>query len=162
MNAPAAALAPDKPYLSATPEADGLVRYQLYIDGRFVDPATREWFDSEDPVAGDAWARVPRGGAEDADRAARAAHRAFTSGAWPAMSPSRRGALLRKLGDLIADNAEWLARIEMKDNGKLFAELLMQMRYMSSYYYYYGGLADKMEGSVIPSDKPGVFNYTKY
>ena len=50
----------------------------------------------------------------------------------------------------------------MKDNGKLFAELIMQMRYMSNYYYYYGGLADKMEGSVIPSDKPGVFNYTKY
>jgi len=162
MDAQAAELAPDKPYLSATPKADGLVRYQLYIDGRFVDPATRAWMDSEDPVAGESWARVPRGGAEDADRAVIAAHRAFTSGAWPAMSASRRGALLRKLGDLIADNAEWLARIEMKDNGKLFAELLMQMRYMSNYYYYYGGLADKMEGSVIPSDKPGVFNYTKY
>jgi len=162
MDASAVALAPDTPYLAATPRAGGLVRYQHYIDGRFADPATGEWIDSEDPVAGEAWALIPRGGAEDADRAVDAAHRAFASGPWPAMSASRRGALLRKLGDLIGENAEWLARIEMKDNGKLLAELLMQMRYMSSYYYYYGGLADKMEGSVIPSDKPGVFNYTKY
>jgi len=162
MDASAVALAPDTPYLAATPRAGGLARYQHYIDGRFADPATGEWIDSEDPVAGEAWALIPRGGAEDADRAVDAAHRAFASGPWPAMSASRRGALLRKLGDLIGENAEWLARIEMKDNGKLLAELLMQMRYMSSYYYYYGGLADKMEGSVIPSDKPGVFNYTKY
>jgi aldehyde dehydrogenase (NAD+) len=162
MNEQSLVLAPDKPYLAATPHAEGLARYGLYIDGRFVDPSTSQWIDSEDPVAGETWARIPRGGAQDADRAVAAAHRAFTSGPWPAMSASRRGALLRKLGDLIADNTEWLARIEMKDNGKLLAELLMQMRYMSSYYYYYGGLADKMEGSVIPSDKPGVFNYTKY
>ena len=162
MNPPDVALAPDKPYLAATPRTDGLTRYQLYVDGKFVDPAKGEWIDTEDPVAGETWARVPLGGADDADRAVQAAHRAFTGGAWPAMSASRRGALLRKLGDLIADNAEWLARIEMKDNGKLYAELLMQMRYMSNYYYYYSGLADKMEGSVIPSDKPGVFNYTKY
>jgi len=162
MDASAVALAPDTPYLAATPRAGGLARYQHYIDGRFADPATGAWIESEDPVAGESWALIPRGGAEDADRAVGAAYRAFASGPWPAMSASRRGALLRKLGDLIGENAEWLARIEMKDNGKLLAELLMQMRYMSSYYYYYGGLADKMEGSVIPSDKPGVFNYTKY
>ena len=81
---------------------DGLARYRLYIDGAFVDPAGGEWIDTEDPVAGEVWARIPRGRAEDADRAVIAAHRAFTSGAWPAMSASRRGALLRKLGDLIA------------------------------------------------------------
>ena len=155
-------LAPDTPGLPATPTADGLARYGLYIDGAFTDPQSGQWIDSEDPVEGRAWARIPRGNGADADRAVAAAHRAFTSGPWPALSASRRGALLRKLGDLIAENAAWLARIEMKDNGKLLAELLMQMRYMSSYYYYYGGLADKMEGSVIPSDKPGVFNYTKY
>ena len=143
-------------------DADGRYRYRMYVGGTFVDQREPRWIDSHDPVSGDVWARIPRGGAADADRAVEAAHRAFTSGPWPALSPSRRGALLRKLGDLIAENADWLARVEMKDNGKLFAELTMQMRYMSNYYYYYGGLADKMEGAVIPSDKPGVFNYTKY
>ena len=128
-------LSPDREYLRATPvAADGLVRYRLYIDGQFADPAEGVWFDTEDPVEGEPWARIPRATAADADRAVTAAHRAFTSGAWPAMSATRRGALLRKLGDLIADNAEWLARIEMKDNGKLYAELIMQMRYMSNYY----------------------------
>ena len=147
---------------STAKDPDGRYRYRMYISGAFVDPVTPSWIDSHDPVTGEVWARIPRGGAADADRAVEAAHRAFTTGAWPALSPSRRGALLRKLGDLITDNADWLARVEMKDNGKLFAELTMQMRYMANYYYYYGGLADKMEGAVIPSDKPGVFNYTKY
>jgi aldehyde dehydrogenase (NAD+) len=149
--------------IAPTPRAaDGRYAYRLYVDGAFEDPAAGEFLDTIDPVSGEAWARVPRGRAADADRAVAAAHRAFTAGAWPALSPSQRGALLRKLGDLIAEHAEWLARVEMKDNGKLYAELIMQMRYMSNYYYYYGGLADKMEGAVIPSDKPGVFNYTKY
>jgi len=154
---------PASPAVASTArDADGRYRYRMYVGGAFVDQREPSWIDSHDPVSGDAWARIPRGGAADADRAVEAAHRAFTSGPWPALSPSRRGALLRKLGDLITENADWLARVEMKDNGKLFAELTMQMRYMSNYYYYYGGLADKMEGTVIPSDKPGVFNYTKY
>ena len=160
-----AAFSVDSPNARIAPtlrDADGRYRYRMYIDGAFVDAVGGEWFDTSDPVAGEDWARIPRGRAADADRAVQAAHRAFTGGAWPALSPSQRGALLRKLGDLIAENAEWLARVEMKDNGKLLAELNMQMRYMANYYYYYGGLADKMEGAVIPTDKPGVFNYTKY
>ena len=156
-------LDPDSAYLVPTPrDADGCYRYGLYIDAAFVAPAQGGTIDTEDPVSGEVWARIPRGTSADVELAVAAAHRAFTQGAWPSLSASRRGALLRKLGDLIAENAEWLARIEMKDNGKLYAELIMQMRYMSNYYYYYGGLADKMEGSVIPSDKPGVFNFTKY
>ncbi len=142
-------------------DPDQLYRYQLYIDGAFVDPASGAWLDTSDPVSGEVWAKVPRGNAEDVERAVSAADRAFSSGEWPAMSASRRGALMRKLGDLIAENAEWLAAVEMKDNGKLMAELIMQMRYMANYYYYYGGMADKVEGTVIPTDKPGVFNYTK-
>ncbi len=142
-------------------DPDQRYRYQLYVDGAFVDPRAGRWLETSDPVSGEDWAWVPRGDAEDVDRAVRAAHRAFTQGEWPSLSASLRGALMRKLGDLIAENADWLARVEMKDNGKLFAELTMQMRYMANYYYYYGGLADKIEGTVIPTDKPGVFNYTK-
>lgn len=148
--------------LAATPrDADGRYRYRLYVDGRYVDPAGGRWMDTEDPVAGSVWARVPRATSADADAAVEAARRALVAGAWRTLNASQRGALLRRLGDLIAANAEWLARVEMKDNGKLYAELVMQMRYMANYYYYYGGLADKVEGTVIPSDKPGVFNYTK-
>lgn len=157
-----ARLDPADAALARTPRVNGRRRYGLYIDGAFVDPAGGEWIPTEDPVAGAVWAEIPRGGIVDAERAVAAAHRAFTSGPWPALSASGRGALLRKLGDLIIAHGEWLAHVEMKDNGKLLAELRMQMKYMANYYYYYGGLADKMEGTVIPSDKPGVFNFTKY
>ncbi|MGE0847219.1 MAG: aldehyde dehydrogenase [Flavobacteriaceae bacterium] len=162
MTAPVPSIAPITAYIEETPrDADGRYRYRNYIGGAFVDPVTKEWLETTDPVMGDVWALIPRSSGEDAERAVNAAHAAFDEGAWPALSASARGALMRKLGDLITENAEWLARIEMRDNGKLMAELAMQMRYMANYYYYYGGLADKVEGTVIPTDKPGVFNYTK-
>ncbi|MCC7041424.1 MAG: aldehyde dehydrogenase [Burkholderiales bacterium] len=157
-----AKLDPADASLARTPRVNGLARYGLFIDGAFVDPIGGQWIASEDPVAGKVWAEIPRGTAADAERAVAAAAAAFARGPWPAMSASQRGALLRRLGDLIIEHGEWLAHVEMKDNGKLLAELRMQMKYMANYYYYYGGLADKMEGTVIPSDKPGVFNYTKY
>jgi aldehyde dehydrogenase (NAD+) len=137
-------------------------RYQHFIDGAFVDPAKGEWFETVDPYRGEAWAEVARGTASDADRAAAAADRAFNQGDWPAMTASARGALLRRLGDLAARDAERLAEIEVRDNGKLYAEMVAQTRYLPQWYYYYGGLADKLEGSVIPIDKPEVFNFTTY
>ena len=136
--------------------------YQMFIDGRWVDAASGETFDTENPFTGQPWATIPRGTAEDADRAVRAAHRAFTSGEWPKLTPSRRGALLRRLGDLIAERSAALAEVEVRDNGKLYAEMSMQTAYMPQWYYYFGGLADKVEGAVIPTDKAETFNYTRY
>ncbi|MCY1295491.1 Betaine aldehyde dehydrogenase [compost metagenome] len=69
--------------------------------------------------------------------------------------------MLRRLGDLIARDAEKLAAIEVRDNGKLYAEMLGQLRYLPEWFYYFGGLADKIEGGVLPSDKPEIFSYTK-
>jgi len=137
-----------------------LTRYQLYIDGQWVDSASGRQFESHNPYTGKPWALIPRGNAEDVDRAVRAARQAFTTGEWPKLTPSKRGALLRKLGDLIADQSKYLAEIEVRDNGKLLAEMSAQTAYMAQWYYYYGGLADKIEGAVIPSDKPDTFNYT--
>ena len=139
-----------------------LTTYKMLIGGEWTDPAGGEWFESLNPYTGQAWARIPRGTAEDAERAVEAAHRAFSTGEWPALNPSRRGALLRRLGDLVAEHAEHLAAIEVRDNGKLIAEMAAQLRYVPQWYYYYGGLADKIEGAVIPTDKPQVFNYTRH
>jgi aldehyde dehydrogenase (NAD+) len=77
------------------------------------------------------------------------------------MHASQRGQLLRKLGDLIARDAEALAAIEVQDNGKLISEMAGQLKYTPQWYYYYGGLADKIEGAVIPTDKD-AFNYTRH
>ncbi|HKJ00360.1 MAG TPA: aldehyde dehydrogenase [bacterium] len=136
--------------------------YRAYINGEWVEAASRETFESFNPYTAKPWALVPRCGAEDVERAVQAAHAAFSGGEWPKLTATQRGALMRRLGDLIAENAEHLAQTEVRDNGKLYAEMLGQLRYVPQWYYYYGGLADKIEGSVIPSDKPGNFNYTMW
>ncbi|MCP6379996.1 aldehyde dehydrogenase family protein, partial [Klebsiella pneumoniae] len=67
-----------------------------------------------------------------------------------------------KLGDLVAQNAQQLAEIEVRDNGKLIAEMAAQLNYTPQWYYYFSGLADKVQGAVIPLDKKGYFNFTRY
>jgi hypothetical protein len=92
------------------------------------DVRRRAWVDAAQrrlkakSVPGKPWALIPRAGAADADRAVRAAHKAFTGGDWPKMTASQRGALLRQLGDLIVDKAKHLAEIEVRDS-KLISEM---------------------------------------
>jgi aldehyde dehydrogenase (NAD+) len=141
---------------------DNLQKYQMYINGQDVEPASGEYFESFNPYTGKPWALMPRGSAADVERAVDAAHSAFTSGAWPQLSATARGQLLRKVGDLLIEHGERLAQIEVRDNGKLIAEMGGQLRYLPQWYYYFGGLADKIEGAVIPIDKPDMFNYTRH
>lgn len=134
--------------------------YQTYIDGAWCDAASGDLFETSDPYSGEVWARIPRCGEADVERAANAAARALEDGPWPRMTATERGRLMRRIAQLIADNAEHLADIEVRDNGKLISEMLAQMNYLPEWYYYYGGLADKIQGAVIPADKPDTFNYT--
>lgn len=136
--------------------------YQMYIDGAWSDAAGGETFESNNPYTGEPWAIIPRGRKADAERAVNAAKRAFRSDDWARMTPTNRGHLLRKLGDLIAENAEALARTEVRDNGKLFNEMFYQLKYVPEWFYYYAGLADKIEGGVIPIDKPEMLSFTRY
>ena len=134
----------------------------MYVDGRWVEPLSGDFFETDNPFAGRPWALIPRGTAEDADLAVRAAHRAFTGGAWPRTTASARGALLRRLADLVAERSAQLAETEVRDNGKLYAEMSGQTAYMAGWFHYFAGLADKIEGAVLPLDKPGYVNYTRY
>ena len=137
-------------------------KFKMYIDGEFVEAASGKYFDSYYPFTGKIWSQVAEGGPEDVDRAVKAAHRAFTSGDWAEMTASQRGMLVHRLGDLIARDAKKLAEMEVQDNGKLIAEMQGQVNYVPQWYYYFGGLADKIEGSVIPLDKKGYFNFTRH
>lgn len=136
--------------------------FQHYIDGKFVDPSGGEWFETINPFTARPWAKIARGNAVDVDMAVKAAHRASTQDPWASSTASERGALLHRIGDLVAREAERLAATEVRDNGKLMAEMLAQLRYIPNWYYYYGGLADKVQGAVIPLDKRGYLNYTRY
>jgi len=142
--------------------ADTLPRYRMFIGGEWLEATSGEYFPSDNPYTGNPWALIPRGNAADAARAVEAAHRAFTSGEWPELNATKRGALLRKLGDLITEHSKALAETEVRDNGKLYAEMSAQTAYMAQWYYYFGGLADKIEGAVIPIDKPDTFNFTRH
>jgi aldehyde dehydrogenase (NAD+) len=135
-------------------------RYRLFIGGEWVDAASGRTFQTLDPFAGEPWAEVPDAGPEDVDRAVTAAREAL-AGPWGALTGKDRARLLRRLADLLARDAETLARIETRDNGKLLREMLVQCRALPDYYEYFAGAADKIEGEVIPTDKPGFLVYTR-
>lgn len=139
---------------------DAQQQYRLFIGGQSVDPCSRRWFDSEDPFTGRAWASIPHCDSQDVDRAVDAASEAFRDGPWSRMSAAERGRLLVRVGQLAAERAELLAQIETRDTGKRLVESLPQMRALADWFFYYGGLADKVEGRVVPSDPARSFNYT--
>src|SRR5690606_1639068 len=95
--------------------------YGHWIDGGFVDPAGGDWFDSHNPYTGEVWARIARGDEQDVDRAVEAATRAQVE--WAARTPTDRGKVLVQLAELIEENSEALAEVEVRDNGKLYAEM---------------------------------------
>lgn len=138
-----------------------MLRYQLFINNQWVDPHSDRWFDSLDPFSGEPWAQIPQGDKTDVDRAVEAAAAAF-EGPWSKFSPTERGAVLHKFGTLIERDAQRLADVESKDNGKVMSEVFGQVKYAAKYFYYYAGLADKIHGSVVPMDKPKVFNMIRY
>lgn len=136
-----------------------ILKFGNWINGQFTDPNSGEWFDTVDPYAGETWAEIARGNAADVDRAVAIAAEAQQE--WAGWTATARGKALVKLAELIEENSEDLARTEVRDNGKLYAEMSSQTKYMAEWYRYFGGLADKIEGAVVPSDKPGVLNYTR-
>ena len=135
-------------------------RYDHHIGGRRVAPSDGAYFTSTNPATGQVLYEAARGNAADVSRAVDAARSAFDDPRWRGLSQTRRGHLLRRLGDLVAENADELARMETLDNGKLLREMRAQMAALPEYYHYYAGLADKIQGDVIPTSDRRVLNYT--
>jgi aldehyde dehydrogenase (NAD+) len=131
----------------------------MYIAGEWVDSVSRETFASIDPYTGEVWAEFPSANAQDVDLAVRAARNAF-DGPWGKTIPSERSRIMRQIADAIARNVDHLGRMETRDNGKLLSEMSGQVKYLVNYYHYFAGAADKIQGEVIPVDKPTVLNYT--
>lgn len=131
-----------------------------FVDGKPREPASGEYFESTNPATRDVLYEAARGTAEDVDAAVSSARHAFEDPRWRDLSQTKRGHLLRKLGDLVAENAEDLARSESLDNGKLLREMRGQLATLPEYYYFYAGLADKINGDVIPTSDRRMLNYT--
>jgi acyl-CoA reductase-like NAD-dependent aldehyde dehydrogenase len=134
--------------------------FRMLVGGRAVDALSGATFESENPYTGEPWAVVPDGGPADVDVAVGAA-RAALDGEWGAMTGFARAALLHRLADLIDADAERLARLEVNDSGKLYREMIGQLRGLGGWYRWFAGLADKLEGRQIPSGNPNFLVYTR-
>ncbi|WP_460275333.1 aldehyde dehydrogenase [Celeribacter sp. ULVN23_4] len=128
--------------------------FEQYIGGAFSKGSAQ--FESFDPATGEAWALMPEARRADVNAAVEAADAAFFSPEWSGMTATARGKLLMKLADLIAENAQKLAELETRDTGKIIRETSAQIAYVADYYRYYAGLADKIEGTHLPIDKPDM------
>ena len=135
--------------------------YKHYINGQWVDPSNNQWFDTENPYTGEVWAKIAKGNSKDVNKAVMAAKDAFEN-VWGIMKPTERGKYLARLAEIIERESTRLGELEVKDNGKLLAEMGSQTKYIGEWYRYYGGLADKVEGTVIPTDKDNMFNFTTH
>ncbi len=135
--------------------------YQLFIDGSWTEGSDGQIMTSQNPATGADWATFACASKSDVDRAILAARRALNDPVWRDMTQTQRGKLLYRLADLIEENAAEIGRIETTDSGKLLAETSSQTAYVGDYYRYYAGLADKIEGAVLPIDKPDMHVFTR-
>ena len=138
-----------------------LPHFQMYIDGAWTEGGTAQTMTSQNPATGEAWATFACAAPADVDRAITAARRALNDPIWRDMTQTQRGKLLYRLAELIEENAQDLGRLETTDSGKLLAETSTQTAYVGDYYRYYAGLADKIEGAVLPIDKPDMHVFTR-
>jgi len=134
--------------------------YQLFIDGEWTEGADGQTIATTNPADGSTWATFACASEGDVNRAVSAAARALNDPAWRDLSQTARGKLLYHLAELVEENAGILGRIETTDSGKLLAETSSQTAYVGDYYRYYAGLADKIEGAVLPIDKPDMHVFT--
>ena len=132
---------------------------RLIIDGKAVDAASGATFTTVNPATEEPITTVAEAGPEDVDRAVRAA-RAALDGTWAKLKPIDRSRVLWKLGDLVLEHADELARLETLDNGKpIFESRYVDIDMVARCFHYFSGWATKIAGDTTPVN-PAVFTYT--
>jgi phenylacetaldehyde dehydrogenase len=128
---------------------------QLFINGQWADAASGKTFETPNPATGETLARVAEGDAEDIGRAVRAARAAFDTGPWSRMTPSERGRIIWRIGDLILEHTQELAQLESLDNGKPVAvAAAADVPLAADLFHYMAGWATKIEGNTINISVP--------
>jgi acyl-CoA reductase-like NAD-dependent aldehyde dehydrogenase len=130
-----------------------------FIDGRQVPSASDRTFPAIDPSTGGEIAQVAFGEAEDVDRAAKAARRAYESGVWSKAAPGERARILRRLADLIRDHADEIGAVESRDTGKPLAQATGEVNLGADFLTYFAGHAELPNGRTYPADD-GYFVYS--
>jgi len=129
--------------------------FKMYINGEWVASSSGKKIESLNPENNEVWATVPEADEKDVDKAVQSAQSAFENN-WSKLHPRERAKYLRLIGEQLRANAEHLGKIETIDTGKLYRETKTQANYIAEYYDYFAGLADKIEGTVVPIDKPDM------
>jgi len=129
--------------------AEGLA-FMNFIGGRQVEAVSGKRIDVASPSDGKVFASIPESGAQDVDRAVRAAARAFEDGPWSRMPAVERGRCLTRLGLLVEKHSDELAALESRDTGKPIRQGKADVTATMRYYEFYGGAGDKIHGDTIP------------
>jgi len=134
--------------------------FRMLIDGEWVSARSGETFACVDPYTEENWGRVPRADVADVETAVRVARRVFDTDGWPRTPPAKRAALLRRLGQLIEKNLDALVYRQIRENGRLIAEMRPGTLAVGTACYYYAGLAETMHGLTVPVSYPNIVSYT--
>src|ERR1700674_4895806 len=137
---------------------------KILINGKWVEAASGKTFPTFNPATGEVLSRVAEGDKEDIDRAVKAARAAFETGPWSKITPSERGRMIWKIGDLIEKHLEEFAQLESLDNGKpLTVARVADVPLAADMFRYMAGWATKIEGNTIPiSSGGGKAQYLAY
>jgi betaine-aldehyde dehydrogenase len=124
---------------------DGAMQDRLYIDGEWIRPEKGGTLDVINPATEEVIHKAPAGTSSDIDKAVKAARYAFDSGPWPRLTGAERAVYLRAIADKIAEKREFLARLEVVDNGKPLPEALWDIDDVAGCFNYYAGLAEELD-----------------
>ena len=131
-------------------------RYQLYIDGSFVDSVSGKTFESVNPFNQEVIAVVARAGAEDVRNAVKAARKAFDEGPWPRMSREERSAFLKAVCDKINEKTKDLVALEVADSGSTIRKAKEDIYLSARSMNYFSKLATlEMTEPIEGLGKPG-------
>jgi len=120
---------------------------QMLVDGEWV-AGTGEWVEVRNPYSGEVWARVPEATGEQVSAAVAAARRAFDG--WAGLAPSARSAALHRFAAVVAEHADELTTLQVRENGKAIREQAAQTRGLAAHISFFAGVAEDLRGRTIP------------
>jgi acyl-CoA reductase-like NAD-dependent aldehyde dehydrogenase len=131
----------------------------LIVDGQKVAASDGGTFEVFDPSSGEVLATIAKATTTDIDRAVDSAHAALDGRAWGGIAPAERGRIMQRIAQALRDQAEELATLESRDNGKPLRQARTDVQVAARYFEFFAGIADKIMGNTIPLG-PGFLDFT--